>query len=163
MLTPELVIFFGIVLSTYSTRVDRHAVVLVVDGRTGDDHIAARTNIEAIGVVATSAVTSLVVDGHISDGQSITSVDADGLNRSVLNVEISDGGRAKVVGVEELGLSDTTVASLSIPPAGSIGVQLGATGTLDGDSRALDLEERAVPFLVPPGGLTLEDNLQCCC
>lgn len=63
------------------------------------------------------------------------------------------------MGVEELGLRHTTVTSFSIPPAGSVGVQLGATGTLDLDSCALDLEERTVPFLVSPSCLALEDNL----
>lgn len=161
-LAPELAIRFRIILSTYGTRVDCNTVVLVVDSGTGDDHIAARTNIEAVGVVTASGVTSLVVDGHISDSQSITSVDADGLNGSVLNIEIGNGGRAEVVGVEELGLRHTTVTSLPIPPAGSIGVQLGATGTLDVDSSALDLEERTVPFLVSPSCLALEDNLSSC-
>jgi hypothetical protein len=162
MLAPELVISFRIILSTYGSRVDCNTVVLVVDSGTGDDHIAARTNIEAVGVVTAGGVTGLIVDGHISDSQSITSVDADRLNGSVLNIEIGNGGRAEIVGVEELGLRHATVASLSVPPAGSVGVQLSATGTLDVDSSALDLEERTIPFLVSPSCLALKDNLSSC-
>jgi hypothetical protein len=66
------------------------------------------------------------------------------------------------VGVEELGLRHATVASLSVPPAGSVGVQLGATGTLDVDSSTFDLEERTIPFLVSPSCLALKDNLSSC-
>jgi hypothetical protein len=91
VLAPELVIRFRTILSTYGPRVDCNTVVLIVDSGTGDDHIAARTNIEAVGVVTASGVTGLIVDGHISDSQSITSVDADRLNGSVLNIEIGNG------------------------------------------------------------------------
>lgn len=61
--------------------------------------------------------------------------------------------------VEELRLGHTTVGTLTIPPLVTVAVEGGAGGTLDGDTSALDLQERAFPLLVAPGGLALEDDL----
>ena len=111
--------------------------------------------------MATSRVTGAVVDSHVGDSETLTTVNADSLDGGVLNVEIGDaGGTGQVVGVEELGLGLAAVGSLAVPPAGPLGVQLGAAGTLDSDILALDLQERTVPLLVTPGGLTLEDDLE---
>lgn len=63
------------------------------------------------------------------------------------------------MGIEELGLGLSTTAALAIPPPSTVGVQGGTAGTLDGNLGALDLQKRAVPLLVAPGSLTLEDDL----
>ena len=63
------------------------------------------------------------------------------------------------MGVEELGLGLAPVGTFTVPPTRTIRVQGGTTGTLDGDSSSGDLEKGATPFLVSPGGLTLEDDL----
>jgi hypothetical protein len=77
-------------------------------------------------------------------------------------VKVGDRRVSETVGVEELGLGDTTVGTLAVPPAGSIGVEVSTARTLDGDLGALDLQERAIPLLVAPGRLTLEDDLVGC-
>lgn len=141
------------------TRVDSNAVVLVVHLGTLDDDIVARPDIKTVSVVAAFAVTGGVVDGHIGDGESIAAVDADSLDRRVLDVQVRDAGVGQGVRGEELGFRLAAVAALRVPPAGSVGVQLCAGGSLDGDAVALDLEQRAFPFLVAPGGGALEDDL----
>lgn len=141
------------------TRVDSNAVILVVHLRTLDLDIVARANVEAISVVAAPAVTGGVVNGHIGDGQAIAAVDADGLHGCVFDVQVRDARVGQRVRGEELGLRLAAVAALRVPPAGSVGVQLCTGGSLDGDALALDLEERAFPFLVAPGGGALEDDL----
>jgi hypothetical protein len=77
-------------------------------------------------------------------------------------VKVGDGRVGQVVSVEELGLGDTTVAALAVPPTSTVRVQVGTTSTLDGDLGALDLQEGSVPFTVTPGSLTLEDDLYRC-
>lgn len=64
------------------------------------------------------------------------------------------------MGSKELGLCLAAVATLAVPPAGTIRVQNGTTGTLDGDFIALNLEQRANPLLVAPGRCSLKDNLR---
>ena len=142
------------------TRIDGNAVVLVVDLSASDDHIGALANVEAICVVTTRIVTGGVVNGHVGDGQPIATVDTDGLDGGVLNVEVLDGRVGQIVGVEELGLGNAAVGALTIPPAGSVGVQLGPIGAPDGDAVALDLEQRSIPLLVLPRGGALEDDLK---
>lgn len=45
--------------------------------------------------------------------------------------------------VEELGLGHATVATLAVPPAGTVRVEVSTGGALDGDGRALDLKQRS--------------------
>lgn len=110
--------------------------------------------------MAARGVTGLIVNRHAIDGQSIAAIDTDGLNGSVLDVEVVNNGRAgQTMGSEELGLGLATVTSLPIPPAGTVGVELRTAGTGDSDILALDLQHRTCPLLVAPSGGTLEDNL----
>lgn len=125
-----------------------------------DNNVAARADIEAIGVVTTSAVTGLVVNGHAGDGQSIAAVDANGLYGGVLDVEVVDTGRAsQAVSGEELGL-DLALVTFAVPPAGTVAVELGTAGTGDGDILALNLQQRALPLLVAPSSGAFEDDLK---
>lgn len=144
---------------TYSSRVDRNAVILVVDFGTSNNDIVRRTDIEAVRVVS-ERISSGVVDGHPRDRETIAAVDAYSLDRSVLDVEIVDSRRAsQAVSSEELGLGLAAVASLAIPPTGTVRVKLRTAGTGDGNILALDLEQWTSPLLVAPGSGTLEDNL----
>lgn len=145
--------------ATNRARVNSDAVVLVVNLSAGDDDVGAGANVEAISVLATVVIAIRVVDGHAGDGEARGAVDADSLNGRVLNVQVGDGRVGKVVSVEELGLGDATAATLAVPPASTVGVEGGAGGSLNGDARALDLEEWSVPLGVAPGGLALEDHL----
>lgn len=106
-----------------------------------------------------TGISSRVIDGHVGDGQTIGTVDADGLHRGILDMEVGDGGVDKRMSVEEFGLGNTTVASLSIPPRGSVAVEVGASGSADLNTGTLDLEKRSRPFGVRPGCLALEDDL----
>jgi hypothetical protein len=63
------------------------------------------------------------------------------------------------VRVEEFGLGFAAVASLGIPPAGAVGVELCARGAFDCYAVAFDLEEGAGPFFVAPGCGSFEDDL----
>lgn len=63
------------------------------------------------------------------------------------------------MGVEELGLGLSAVTTLTVPPTGSIRVQISTVGTLDSNTGAGDLKQRSLPFFVSPGRLSLEDNL----
>jgi hypothetical protein len=75
-------------------------------------------------------------------------------------VQVCDGRADQIVGGEELRLGLSTAAAPTVPPAGSIRVEIGARGTGDLDTGALDLEQWAGPFFVAPGGLALEDDLR---
>lgn len=75
---------------THGPRIDSNTVILVVTIRTGDDNIRRAPNVEAVGVLAL-AVASRVVDGHAGDGEPVRTVDADGLDGRVLDVQVGDG------------------------------------------------------------------------
>lgn len=104
-------------------------------------------------------ITRAVVNRHVRDGQVSASADADGLDRSVLDVKVGDGRFSQAVRVEELGLRLSTVASLAIPVRRTTTVEVRTAGALDGDLVSLDLKERTGPFLVAPGGLAFKDDL----
>lgn len=70
-----------------------------------------------------------------------------------------DGRVGQVVRVKELGLGHAAAAPFAVPPAGPVRVEVRARGARDGDARAFDLEEGAVPFCVAPGCFAFEDDL----
>ena len=133
---------------------------MIIHIGSSDHDIAARSDIEAISIMASLGIASRVINGHISNSQAVRATNADGLNGRVLDVEISDGGVDKIMSIEELGLRLAAIASLAIPPAGTIGVQICTRGAFNSDPRALNLEQWADPFFVAPGGLAFEDDLQ---
>jgi hypothetical protein len=145
--------------NAYRSRVYSNTIILVIHIGAGDNHVSTTTNIETVCVMATSTITGFIVNSHIGDSESITAVDANSLNRSILDVKVRDSRRDEIMGIEELGLGNATVATFAVPPTRTIGVEVGTAGTLDGDSSTGDLEEWATPFLVSPGGLTFEDDL----
>lgn len=166
---PEKVISYSMshqsqIVPEYQTTnlatVHSHTVILVVDISAGDNHVRTVANIESIGVMAARAVSGLVVDSHIGDSQPVTSINADRLNRGVLDVEIRDSRIGEIMRIEELGLRLAPVTSLAIPPTRSIGIQVCAVGTLNRDAGAFNLEQGAIPLLVTPGGLTFENDLE---
>jgi hypothetical protein len=61
--------------------------------------------------------------------------------------------------IEELGLGHTAIASFTVPPAGSITVQVRTRRTLDSDASSGDLEQGTIPLFVAPGCLAFEDDL----
>lgn len=145
--------------NAYCSRVNSNTVILVIHVSTGDNHVSTAADIETIRVMAASTITGFIVNRHIGDSESITAVDANSLNRSVLDVKVRDSRRDKIMGIEELGLGLATVGTFTVPPTCAVGVQVGTAGTLDGDSSTRNLQQGATPFLVSPGGLTLEDDL----
>jgi hypothetical protein len=104
---------------------------LIIDVRSGDNNVAAISNVEAIRVKSALGVTSGVVNGHISDSQTARAVDTYRLNGRVLDVEIGDCGIDKAMSIEELGLGLASIAPLTIPPEGTIAVQVSTRGALD--------------------------------
>lgn len=140
-------------------RVDRNTIILVVDVCAGDDHVRAGADIKAIGVL-TEGISSLVVDGHAGDGQSVRIVDRDSLHGGVLDVKVCDGRVCKIMGVEELGLRDASRPSFAVPPKCPVAIQIGSRGARDFDSGTFDLQKRPAPFGVGPGGFTFENDLE---
>jgi hypothetical protein len=104
-------------------------------------------------------ITSRVINRHIGDSQPITPVDAHSLHGRVLNVQVRNRRVGQVVRVEEFRLGFAAVASLGIPPARAVGVELCARGAFDCYAVAFDLEEWAGPFFVAPGRGSFEDDL----
>lgn len=90
--------------STHCSRVYSHTIILVIHVGTRDNHIAAGADIEPIRIMTTQSISSLVVNSHVGDSQSIAAADANSHERSVLNVEVRDSRRGKTMGVEELRL-----------------------------------------------------------
>lgn len=142
----------------HSSRVNSDAVILVIAIRTGNNNIGRAPNVEAVGVLAL-AVTGRVVDSHAGNGKPVRTIDADGLDGRVLDVQVGDGRAGKVMRVKELGLRHAARATLAIPVLGTTTVEDGTGCSLDGNGLALDLQERSVPLFVTPGCRTLEDDL----
>lgn len=143
---------------SHSSRVDSNAVILVITIRTGNDNIGRAPNVEAVGVLAL-AVTGRVVDSHAGNGKPVRTVDADGLDGRVLDVQVGDGRAGEVMRVKELGLCHTARATLAIPVLGTTAVEDGTGCSLDGDGLSLDLQERPCPLFVAPGCRALKDDL----
>lgn len=99
---------------THSAGIDSNTIVLVITGRTGNDHIRRTANVKAIGILPL-AVTSSVINSHASNSQTIRTVDADGLDGRVLNMKVGYGRAGEVMRVEELGLRHASRAPLAIP------------------------------------------------
>lgn len=76
---------------TYRARVDSNAVILVVHLGSADHDIRARADVKTIGIVSASTITSAVVNRHASNRQTLDTVDADGLNGRVLDIQVGDG------------------------------------------------------------------------
>lgn len=109
--------------------------------------------------MSTPTITGTVINCHAGNSQSVDTIYTDGLDGCVLNIKVGDRRRSEIVSSEELGLRLATVATLAIPPTGAVWVQNRAAGTLDGDTIALNLEQRARPLLVTPSSCTLENDL----
>jgi hypothetical protein len=106
-----------------------------------------------------SAVPGAVIDGDTAQGEGLGAINAEYLDRGVLDRDTGDSRGRKGVGVEELGLGLAAIASLSVPPASPTTVEDGSRSTSDGDISSRDGDERAGPFLVPEAGGALEYNL----
>lgn len=113
--------------------------------------------------MATLGVAQRVVQVNTVDAKVGDTVDAEGLNRGVQDVEVLDVGVLERVGAEELGLGLAAVASLGIPPALALAVDGVARGSLNKKVVSGKGNERALPFLVTKGGLALEDDLKESC
>lgn len=141
-----------------SAGVDREAVVLVVDGGAGNSDVLGVTDIEGVGVVAALRITILVVDGNVVNLEGVGVVDGEDLNGRVLDRDALDDGVGHLVGVEHLGLGLAAVGALCVPPAGSVGIESGASA-VDGDVVTGDRDEGTLPLLVTEGGGALEDDV----
>ena len=141
------------------TRVDGEAVVLVLDVCVGDGDARRGADVEGIGVVAAVGhIASRVIDGDVVKGEVGSTVDAEALDRGVLDIQVGDGGLLHGVGIEELGLGLAAVGALAVPPLGAIAVDDMSRCSLDGDLGARDGDQGTGPLLVAEGGGTLEDD-----
>lgn len=144
---------------TYRARVDSNTIILVIHIRPSNHHIGATSNIKPIGILATARISSRVVDRHSRHRQPTGTIDADSLDRCVLDVQIRDGRVRQAVRIEELGLRLAAAAALTVPPARAVRVEVRAGRAGDGDACTFDLEEWAVPFFVAPGCFAFKNDL----
>lgn len=144
---------------TYSSRVNGNAVILVVDLGISDGDTNTITDVESISVVA-KLITSTVVDSHRVNFEVIRVNNANGHKGCVLNVQVVDVGRDQIMGIEELGLLlSLGIGTQTIPPSFSMSIE-SSTSSVDCNALPTDLEKRAGPLGVAPGGSTLEDDLE---
>ena len=147
-------------MDTYRARVNGYTVILIVDSCTNDLDVAALTDIESVSVRSAFRVAGFKVDGHICEGKTTATINADGLNRRIQDIQVVDFRIGKTVRVEELRLGLSTVAALAVPPSGAIRVQRCRRRSRDGDGSAFYLEKRAIPLLVTPSRCSFEDDLR---
>jgi hypothetical protein len=167
-------------VNTYGTGVHGNTIILVVDLCAINDDIAAGANIKTISVVTLLVlVTFRSIDGHIRNGETVTSVDTDNLDGRVLDSNAGDGGFGELVCGEELGLCLSAVSTLTVPPTSAVTVENGPLSTLDSDSGSTNVKKRPenwftksvhvsnkfvlennapFPLLVAPSCGTLEDD-----
>jgi hypothetical protein len=138
--------------------VDSDTVVLVVNLGASDSNASGGTNVKGISVVTALGVTILVIKGELVDSKTINTIDANSLNRSVLDIKIVDLGVSELMSREELWLINATVSSLSIPPSLTTSIE-NSTRALNSDLVSRDLHKRSLPLLVAPGSGSLEDDL----
>ena len=79
-------------MTAYRSRIDRNTIILVVNIGACDDNVGARANVEAVRVLTASSIAGRIVDSHAGDGQAVAAVNAHGLERCVLDVQVGDGG-----------------------------------------------------------------------
>lgn len=91
---------------------------------------------------------------------NIVRLDAERLHGGVLDGQARDSRVVQRVGIEELRLGLAAVGALAIPPAGTIGVDDGAIGCLNGDTGSRDLDERATPLFVAESSGSLKEDLE---
>lgn len=135
--------------------VDGQAVILVIHGGAVDGDIRAGADGEGIHVVA-QACTSGVVDQDVGEVEVI-GLDTEGLDWGVVHLQTDDGGLLEGVGGGELGLDITAgIASLALPSAGTVAVDLGAGGLLHGVVGDRHGDHGTGPFV---GGSNVKDDL----
>jgi hypothetical protein len=116
----------------YLSRVDGHAIVLVVDGGVGDGDPSGGSDVEAVRV-GTLVIAILAVNVDAAHRQRLAVVDTEDLHGRVEDRDVLDGGVSQVVSLEELGLGLSTAAAFSVPVVGTVAVQDGAASTLHRD------------------------------
>lgn len=102
--------------ATYGARVDGHAVVLVIHRGILNEDSIRRANVKSVCVLA-KGVASRSVHRDVRELQVGDPVDAEGLDWRVEDRQALDERVRQIVGLEELGLGDTTAASLAVPIA----------------------------------------------
>jgi hypothetical protein len=133
---------------------------LVIDISTSYSDTRTTSNVKTICVVTKGAsVSSRVVNCHVGDGQTTSTINTDGLDWCVLDVQIGDGGVDKIVGIEELRFGHAAVTTKPIPIRGTVTIQIGARCAYNSDACALNLKQRTRPRLVSPRCLAFEDDL----
>lgn len=135
---------------------------MVGAGSARDGDVGALAHVEAVGVVTAIVVAVGVVNRRVLDLQTLRVVDAVHLDGRVLDVEALDDRRAlELVSVEELGLVDTAVRALAVPPAAAVTVDDMAVRARDLDVGTGNTDQRAIPLLVTERGRAVEDDLRC--
>ena len=101
-----------------------------------DVDAGARTNIESISVVGAIGITIGVVDRDTAQREIASTVDAEDLDGRVLDIDVLNIRVNRTMGVEEFGLGLAAISSLSVPPAGTVAIEVGSGRSLDGYVRS---------------------------
>jgi hypothetical protein len=64
-----------------------------------------------------------IINSDISQRKILSSIDTENLDRRVDNLDVTDGGRKHLMGIEELGLRLAAVRPFSVPPTASVSIQ----------------------------------------
>lgn len=77
---------------SYRAGIYSNAIVLVIHLGSANYNVRTGADIKSISVVATATITGAVVNCHAVDSQSINTINANSLDRSVLDIQVGDGG-----------------------------------------------------------------------
>jgi hypothetical protein len=83
--------------------------------------------------VSAAIVSIRVVDGDIAQSEAVGSVDAEHLNRRVLDREAADTRTVQLMSSEELGLG-LPATTLTVPPARAVTIENRSLGPFDTDA-----------------------------
>jgi len=79
-------------VTVHRSRIDRNTIVLIIHISPRNNNLRTRANVEAVRILATSSIASRIINSHASDSQAVAAINAHGLERCVLDVQVGDGG-----------------------------------------------------------------------
>ena len=112
--------------TTYGSRVDGDAVVLVVDAGPRDGDPRAGADVEAVRILRAEGIARRAVDGDAAEGEVGAAIDAEHLDRRVHDVDARDRRGDQVVRLEELWLGLPSARAAAVPPEVALPVQSSA-------------------------------------
>lgn len=144
---------------TYRPRINSQTIILIIHIRPTNGNPRTIPHIKRVRIRGPTRIPIGIINSDPGKGQAGATVDAENLNRGVLDVDARDGRGDQVVRVEELGFGFATVGALAVPPAGAVAVEVGAGAGGDGNVGSGDGDEGAGPLFVAECCFAFEDYL----